>query len=81
MAAPDYVVCLECETPCYVFEWNDAGKLEEALCLVCGNDRTDEFATQEEMDEMDSGSELSRSVRRGAESPKPGPGSSGAGRH
>lgn len=52
MASPDYVVCLECETPCYVFEWQD-GKLTEVLCTACGNDDTDQFAAPEELEELD----------------------------
>ena len=42
MASPEYYVCLECETPCYTFEWED-GKLREILCVACGNDNADEF--------------------------------------
>jgi hypothetical protein len=52
MAAPEYLICLECESPCYVFEWQD-GKLTEALCTVCGNDTLDEFSTPEELEELD----------------------------
>ena len=52
MASPDYVVCLECETPCYMFEWAD-GQLTEALCGACGNDNTDQFASPEELDDME----------------------------
>ena len=36
MAAPEYVVCLDCETPCYVFEWLGE-KLIEIVCPACGN--------------------------------------------
>ena len=36
MDAPDYVVCLECETPCYLFEWLGT-RLAEALCQTCGS--------------------------------------------
>jgi hypothetical protein len=51
MDQPDYVVCLDCETPCYVFEWwND--KLVEILCTVCGNDNPDLFATPEDLEEL-----------------------------
>ena len=53
MANPDYVVCLECETPCYTFEWED-GRITEALCAACGNDNTDQFASPEELEELDS---------------------------
>ena len=37
MSQPDFLICLNCESPCYVFEWGDEG-CEEALCQVCGND-------------------------------------------
>jgi translation initiation factor 2 beta subunit (eIF-2beta)/eIF-5 len=51
MASPEYVVCLECETPCYVFEWED-GRLSEVLCQACGNDDPDQFALPEDIEEM-----------------------------
>ena len=43
--SPDYLICLECETPCYSFEWQD-GKLSEILCLACGNDEPDQFLSE-----------------------------------
>ena len=51
MAAPDFLICLNCESPCYVFEWSDEG-VSEALCQVCGNDEPDQFVTEEEFDEI-----------------------------
>ena len=51
MASPEYLICLDCETPCYVFEWED-GELKEALCQACGNDDPDQFALPEDYDEM-----------------------------
>ena len=48
---PDYLICLECESPVYVFEWQD-GKVLEALCTVCGNDETSQFATEEDFEEI-----------------------------
>lgn len=48
---PDYLICLNCETPCYAFEWAN-GKLKEIQCLVCGNDEPDTFATEEEFDAL-----------------------------
>jgi hypothetical protein len=51
MASPDYVICLECETPCYVFEWED-GKLTEVLCQACANDDPEQFALPDELDDM-----------------------------
>lgn len=46
MSGPDYVICLECETPCYHFEWKD-DELVEALCEMCGNEELDQFITEE----------------------------------
>jgi hypothetical protein len=51
MAEPDYVVCLDCETPCYVFEW-EAGKLSECICPVCGNDDLEQFALPEDFEDL-----------------------------
>ena len=51
MAVPDYLICLECETPTYVFEWAN-GKVLEATCPVCGNDDPASFLSEEEYDEM-----------------------------
>lgn len=48
---PDYVICLECESPCYVFEWED-DVLKEAVCTVCGNDDPAQFGTEEEIDDL-----------------------------
>lgn len=49
MSAPDYLICLNCESPCYNFEWGDNGATE-ALCEVCGNDEVDQFVTEEDFD-------------------------------
>jgi len=48
---PDYVLCLECESPCYVFVWKD-GVVKEAVCEMCGNDYTQNFATEDEYEEL-----------------------------
>ncbi len=51
MFAPDYVICVECESPCYIFEWENE-RLAEVLCEVCGNEDIDLFLTQEDWDEL-----------------------------
>ncbi|MCJ7756119.1 MAG: hypothetical protein MUP13_16270 [Thermoanaerobaculales bacterium] len=51
MSAPDFVVCLECESPIYTFEW-DGERVKEAVCPTCGNDQKTLFSTEEEMEEM-----------------------------
>jgi hypothetical protein len=73
MALPDYLVCLNCESPCYVFEWDDIGKVTEALCQVCGNDELDEFSTPEDFEELTADD---RWGRRSVKDPKLGPVSS-----
>jgi hypothetical protein len=46
---PDFLICVECESPLYTFEWDETGEcLQEAMCLVCGNDNVEEFQTEEE---------------------------------
>jgi hypothetical protein len=51
MSAPDYLVCLDCETPCYTFEFENE-KITEILCQACGNDNPDQFALPQELDDM-----------------------------
>ena len=48
---PDFVICLECESPVYTFEWNGA-RVTEAVCPTCGNEQPTMFATEEEYEEM-----------------------------
>lgn len=55
MAAPDYLICLNCETPCYSFEWQEGG-VSEALCLACATDDPDDFITEEALEALSSGS-------------------------
>jgi hypothetical protein len=48
---PDYLICVECESPVYVFEWkNDAAT--DAECIVCGNDDLAQFATEEDFEAL-----------------------------
>jgi hypothetical protein len=50
---PNYMVCLECETPCYTFEWNEQkSKATEVFCQACGNDKLELFNTEEEYEEF-----------------------------
>jgi hypothetical protein len=43
----DYLICRQCNTPCYIFEM-DGSRIAEAQCLVCGNDAAGLFAIGEE---------------------------------
>ncbi len=53
MEAPEYLICISCETPCYTFEWSD-DKIAEVMCMVCGAEDPDEFVTEEEFEAMTS---------------------------
>jgi translation initiation factor 2 beta subunit (eIF-2beta)/eIF-5 len=50
---PDFVICLECETPVYIFEWNGS-RVTEAVCPACGNDQPAMFSSEDEYEEMSS---------------------------
>ena len=43
----DYLICTQCNTPCYVFEM-DGSRITEAICHVCGNDEVRFFNVGEE---------------------------------
>jgi hypothetical protein len=53
MDMPDYLMCLECGTPCYVYEW-EGDHLVEAVCTACGNEELTLFVTPEEYEEQTS---------------------------
>ena len=50
MAEPEYLICLQCETPTYQFEYTD-GKLSSAVCNTCGADDVSDFVTEDEFEE------------------------------
>ena len=54
MSAPEFMICLNCETPCYVFEWVD-GEVTEAMCTACLNEDPEQFATEEEYESLSGG--------------------------
>ena len=39
----DYLVCRNCETPCYVFEVDARGRITSAFCRMCGADEPSDF--------------------------------------
>ena len=51
MAEPDFIICNECDSPVYVFEWKDGG-ITEAFCISCGNDKPALFTTDEDYGEQ-----------------------------
>jgi hypothetical protein len=50
---PEYVICLECESPSYVFEWENDRPVE-AFCALCGNDDPALFASEDGLEELTS---------------------------
>ena len=48
---PEYLICLQCETPTYQFEYDSSGKLAAVVCTTCGNDDVSEFMTEAELEE------------------------------
>jgi hypothetical protein len=52
MDEPEYLICLECETPTYQFEFGANGKLTTVICNTCGNDNPSEFMTENELEEQ-----------------------------
>jgi translation initiation factor 2 beta subunit (eIF-2beta)/eIF-5 len=51
MSEPEFLICLQCETPTYQFEWED-GKVTVAMCQTCGADDPAEFVTEGELEEL-----------------------------
>ena len=51
MEEPEYLICLQCETATYQFEYVN-GKLASATCLTCGADDPSDFMTEAELEEQ-----------------------------
>jgi hypothetical protein len=51
MSQPEYLICLNCETPTYDFDFDDS-KITAAVCTACGNDDPSEFMTEAEFEEV-----------------------------
>jgi hypothetical protein len=51
---PEYLICLQCETPTYQFEYHN-GKLAVAICNTCGADNLSDFMTEAELEEQTGG--------------------------
>ncbi len=50
MDEPEYLICLQCESPTYQFEYEN-GKLASAICNTCGADDLSDFMTEAELEE------------------------------
>ncbi len=51
MARPEYLICLNCESPTYIFEWK-ADEVLEAYCETCTSEEVDQFLTPDDFDAM-----------------------------
>ena len=54
MAIPEFLVCVNCESPCYVFEL-DNDEVSEAVCEACGCEEVDQFLSPDDFDAMAGG--------------------------
>ena len=55
MSEPEYFICLQCETPTYQFEYDEAKeKLVTVMCQTCGADDPADFVTEAELEEEQS---------------------------
>ena len=50
MSEPEFLICLNCETPTYDFDF-DNGKILAAVCAACANDDPSEFMTEAEFED------------------------------
>ena len=48
----DYLICRNCESPCYVFELDSKQRIVSAFCQVCGGDDAEDFRIPE-VDEVE----------------------------
>jgi hypothetical protein len=51
VARPEYLICLNCESPSYIFEWKD-DEVTEAYCEICTSEEVDQFLTQDDFDSL-----------------------------
>ena len=51
MDEPEYLICLQCETPTYQFEFHNE-KVVTVVCAACGNDDPTDFMTEAEIEEQ-----------------------------
>jgi hypothetical protein len=75
MSLPDYLICLECDTPCYTFEWRN-DKPYDIQCQACGNEELELFVRPDEVDELDLDWNRRTSRSRGREEETPTKGGS-----
>jgi hypothetical protein len=54
MDEPEYLICIQCETPTYQFEFTN-GKLSSIICNTCGNDDITEFLSEADWEEQTGG--------------------------
>ncbi|HEX9985193.1 MAG TPA: hypothetical protein VGF69_18190 [Thermoanaerobaculia bacterium] len=50
---PDYLICIQCETPTYQFEYTN-GKLSAIVCATCGTEDLADFMTESDFEEQSS---------------------------
>ncbi len=51
----EFIICNNCETPCYAFELDRKGNIQNAFCNLCGADEPKDFRLPEVEDIEDQG--------------------------
>ena len=51
----EFIICNNCETPCYSFELDRKGNVANAFCTLCGADEAKDFRLPEVEDIEDQG--------------------------
>ncbi len=51
----EFIICSNCETPCYSFELDRKGNVANAFCPLCGADEAKDFRLPDVEDVEDQG--------------------------
>ena len=51
----EFIICSNCETPCYSFELDQKGNVANGFCALCGADEAKDFRLPDVEDVEDQG--------------------------
>jgi hypothetical protein len=46
----EFIICINCDTPCYSFDLDRKGAIANAFCALCGADEVKDFRLPEAED-------------------------------
>ena len=65
----EFVICSNCETPCYSFELDRKGNVANGFCALCGADEAKDFLAEKGYDERMGARPLSRVIQEHIKKP------------